>query len=267
MRKVVVCRMGRVEYAPAWELQKRIQARLIEAKRKEPREEVPHVLLLVEHPPVFTLGKNGNAANLLLSEEALAARGATFYRIDRGGDITFHGPGQIVAYPILDLDQFFTDIHRYLRELEEAVILTCAAYGLDAGRVAGRTGVWIGPDGRGPERKICAMGIRSSRWVTMHGLAFNVNTDLSFFSFINPCGITDRGVTSLARELGREVDVEEVQEELVRHFASRFDAEIELLENRRVFDFLEHYLNEDVTRFLASHDSDSSIIPSLNRFS
>lgn len=251
MRMVVVCRLGRIEYAPAWELQKRIQARLIEAKRKEPREEVPHVLLLVEHPPVFTLGKSGNDSNLLLSEDALAARGATFHRIDRGGDITFHGPGQIVGYPILDLDHFFTDIHRYLRELEEAVILTCSSYGLEAGRIPGRTGVWIGPDDRGPERKICAMGIRSSRWVTMHGLALNVNTDLSYFSYINPCGITDRGVTSLAREVGREIDVDDVQAEFIRHFTSRFDTDIQMLEKRQVFDFLEHYLSEDLTGVLS----------------
>ncbi len=176
------------------------------AKRQEPPQRIPHVFLLVEHPPVYTLGKNGRLDHLLLSEEALRARGAEFFHIDRGGDITFHGPGQLVGYPILDLDRFFTDIHRYLRELEETIIRTCADYGLQAGRVAGRTGVWIGPDARGPERKICAMGIRCSRWVTMHGFAFNLNTDLRFFSYIVPCGIADRGVTSLAAELDRPVD-------------------------------------------------------------
>lgn len=242
---IAACNLGRVAYAPAWELQRKIQARLIEAKKQNPQHDIPHVLLLVEHPPVYTLGKNGDEKNLLLSEEALAARGATFYRIDRGGDITYHGPGQLVGYPILDLDQFFTDIHRYLRELEETIILTCAEYGLKAGRFKGRTGVWIGPDDRGFERKICAMGIRSSRWVTMHGFAFNLNTNLDYFHYINPCGITDRGVTSLARELEKTVDEEEVREYLVQHFAARFGADIQLLDQQSSRKFLEEYLAAD----------------------
>ena len=166
-----------------------------------------HALLLVEHDPVFTLGASGDAAHVLASAEALAARGASLVRTDRGGDVTFHGPGQIVAYPILDLNRLTSpageplrDLHRYLRALEEAVVETCASVGVAAGRVAGRTGVWVGPDARGPERKVCAMGIRCSRWVTMHGLALNVTTDLAWFGLIVPCGIADRGVTSLARE-------------------------------------------------------------------
>ncbi len=245
--RVVVCHLGRLAYAPAWDLQRRLQARLIAAKRAEPPEALPHVMLLVEHPPVYTLGKNGDAAHLLLSEEALAARGATFFHIDRGGDITFHGPGQLVGYPILDLDRFFTDIHRYLRELEEAVIRTCADYGLTAGRIAGRTGVWIGPDAKGPERKICAMGIRSSRWVTMHGFAFNLNTDLGFFSHIIPCGIADRGVTSLAAERGEPVDEAEVRRRVVAHFAERFDARTTVLEAEDARIFLSDFLEAKIT--------------------
>jgi lipoyl(octanoyl) transferase len=211
-----------VEYGEAWELQRRLQRGLIAGRaHTEPPE---HVLLFVEHPPVFTLGPSGDTANVLLAEPALRARGASFYRTDRGGDVTFHGPGQIVAYPIIDLERVRygdgsrgTDMHRYLRALEEAVINTCAEYAVDAGRVAGRTGVWVGPDDRGPERKICAMGIRCSRWVTMHGLAFNVHTDTSWFDMIVPCGIADRGVTTLAAETGGEVDITEVRGRLAGH--------------------------------------------------
>ena len=231
MNPVTVCHLGRMPYEPAWVLQQRLQARLIAAKRAEPPEPLPHLLLTVEHPPVYTLGKSGDAAHLLLSEEALAARGATYVPVDRGGDITFHGPGQLVVYPILDLNcltypdgRSGTDIHRYLRELEEAVILTCADYDLQAGRVDGRTGVWIGPDARGTERKICAMGIRCSRWVTMHGLAFNLNTALDWFNLMVPCGIADRGVTSLAAELDRPVNEGKATTRFLTHFAERFGA-------------------------------------------
>ncbi|NNF58940.1 MAG: lipoyl(octanoyl) transferase LipB [Rhodothermaceae bacterium] len=241
-KHIIACHLGPMDYAPAWALQRRIQARLIAAKRSDPATTLPHVLLMVEHPPVYTLGKSGDASNLLLSEEALAAHGATFHRIDRGGDITFHGPGQFVGYPILDLDRFFTDIHRYLRELEEAVARTCADYGLDARRVEKRTGVWIGPDVRGLERKICAMGIRCSRWVTMHGFAFNLNTDLRFFDYIVPCGITDRGVTSLAAEVGHPIDEAEARGRFLAHFAARFGAEVELREGPSAHDFLAEML-------------------------
>ncbi len=246
MESIIVCHLGRMAYEPAWALQRRLQARLVRAKRQDPPEPIPHVLLLVEHPPVYTLGKSGDARHLLLSEAELAARGASFHRIDRGGDITFHGPGQLVGYPILDLDRFFTDIHRYLRELEEVVIRTCADEGLAAGRVEGRTGVWIGPDERGPERKICAMGIRCSRWVTMHGFAFNLNTDLRFFEAIVPCGIADRGVTSLAAELGRPVDEAAVRARLLAHLAERFEATLTLRAGAEARACLAAYLDEPV---------------------
>lgn len=225
---VRIHRLGRTPYRKAWTLQRSLQKRLITAKRSGATG-APHVLLLTEHPPVFTLGKSGDAANLLVSNETLAAQGATFVKTDRGGDITFHGPGQLVAYPIFDLDRLHTpegeplrDLHRYMRELEEAVLRTCADYGLEAQRVDGRTGVWIGPDRHGPERKICAMGVRCSRWVTMHGLAFNLTTDLSWFDYIVPCGITDRGVTSLEQETRAPVAPCEVTTRLVGHLAQRF---------------------------------------------
>ena len=241
-RRVVACYLGRASYEPTWELQQRIQQRLVAAKRSPDAEVTPpHVLLLVEHPPVYTLGKSGDDAHLLLSKEALAARGATFHHIDRGGDVTYHGPGQLVGYPLLDLDRFFTDLGRYLRTLEEIIIRSCAEYGLEGRRVDGRTGVWIGPDAEGLERKICAMGIRCSRWVTMHGFAFNLNTDLDFFSHIVPCGIDDRGVTSVAAELNRPVDEDTARRHVLHHFADHLEAPL---------DYLEH---EDATAFLADY--------------
>ena len=239
---VAACWLGRAGYEPTWEMQKRLQRRMIQAKRQNPPESLPHPFLLVEHPPVYTLGKSGEPSNLLLSEEALAARGATFHPIDRGGDITYHGPGQLVGYPILDLDRFFTDLGRYLRTLEEVIIRTCAEYGLEGRRVDGRTGVWIGPDERGLERKICAMGIRCSRWVTIHGFAFNLNTDLDFFSHIVPCGIDDRGVTSLAAELGEPVDEAEVRSRLLVHFADCFEASVRRAAGSKATELLEAYL-------------------------
>lgn len=203
-----VYHLGRVPYRRAWALQGALQARLVAAKRAEPPVPLAHAVLVVEHPPVYTLGKSADASNMLASDAALAAMGAEAVPVDRGGDVTFHGPGQVVVYPILDLDRLATpegeplrDLHRYLRQLEEAAVRTCADWGVEAGRVAGRTGVWVGPDARGDERKICAMGVRCSRWVTMHGLAFNVATDLGWFDQIVPCGIDDRGVTTLAREV------------------------------------------------------------------
>jgi lipoyl(octanoyl) transferase len=236
---VLVCRLGRAPYAPAWELQRQLQQRLIAARQSVvATSEAPHVLLLVEHPPVFTLGRSGDRCHLVADEATLAARGATFVPVDRGGDITYHGPGQLVAYPILDLQRLAypdsrraTDIHRYLRELEESVIRTCAEFGLVATRVPDRTGVWIGPDAAGPERKVCAFGIRCSRWVTMHGLAFNLNTDLSYFDLIVPCGIADRGVTSLSRELGGPVDEADVTARFLTHLAERFG--LDLIETDR----------------------------------
>lgn len=235
--RIVACALGRVEYGPAWDLQARLQARLVAGKRGE-AESTPHVLLLVEHPPVITVGKSGDTTNILLDGAALEARGIALHHVDRGGDVTYHGPGQLVAYPILDLGRFFTDIHRYLRELEEAVIGVCRDFGLEAGRIEGRTGVWIGTDDRGPERKVCAMGIRCSRWVTMHGLALNVATDLSHFDVIVPCGIADRGVTSLSNEVTAPVTLEETTDRLVHHLGARFGAAVDRLDGPDAWAFL-----------------------------
>ncbi|WP_412069993.1 lipoyl(octanoyl) transferase LipB [Rubrivirga sp. IMCC43871] len=203
-----VYHLGRVPYREAWALQGALQAQLVAAKRADPPVPLAHTVLVVEHPPVYTLGKSADASHVLASDAELAAMGAAAVPVDRGGDVTFHGPGQVVVYPILDLDRLATpegeplrDLHRYLRQLEEAAIRTCADWGVVARRVAGRTGVWVGPDARGDERKVCAMGVRCSRWVTMHGLAFNVATDLGWFDQIVPCGIDDRGVTTLVREV------------------------------------------------------------------
>lgn len=185
-----------------------------------------HYLLFVEHTPVYTLGKSGNIDNVLLSEENLKARGIDFFRTNRGGDITFHGPQQIVGYPILDLERFYTDIGKYLRNIEEVIILTLKEYGVEAGRSIGETGVWIDADIKGRERKICAIGVRSSRWITMHGFALNVNTDLDYFNFIIPCGIQNKQVTSLQKELGRLVDFDEVKKKVKSNFEKVFDAEL-----------------------------------------
>ena len=237
--ELVVCHLGRTGYESAWALQEQIQERLIAAKRAEPPEPVPHVLLLLEHPPVYTLGKSGDAEHLLVSEERLKELGAEFHRIGRGGDVTFHGPGQLVGYPLLDLDRFFTDLGRYLRTLEELIIRTCAAFDVTGTRVDGRTGVWVGPDDRGLERKICAMGVRCSRWVTMHGFALNVTTDLAYFDHIVPCGIDDRGVTSLAEEAEGAVTVDDVRGPVVEHVAALFDAETTELDGREARAFLD----------------------------
>ena len=222
-----VYRLGRVPYREAWALQGALQRRLVGAKRAEPPVALPHAVLVVEHPPVVTVGKSGDRANVVATDAELAARGVEVVAVDRGGDVTLHAPGQVVAYPILDLDRLSTpegeplhDLHRYLRELEEAVVRTCAEWGVAAGRVPGRTGVWVGPDARGPERKVCAMGVRCSRWVTMHGLAFNVTTDLGLFDLIVPCGIGDRGVTSLQVESDRPVGPA-VADRLLAHLADR----------------------------------------------
>lgn len=220
--------MGRMDYEPAWDLQRRIQNRLVTDKRSAEPTRPEHVMLLVEHPPVFTLGKSGDRGNLLASNAELHAEGATFVPIDRGGDITYHGPGQLVGYPILDLDRYWTDIHRYLRALEDVIIRTCSDFGLAAGRVEGRTGVWM-TDPPGDERKLCAMGIRCSRWVTMHGFALNVNTNLAHFDMIVPCGIADRGVTSLSAELGHPLDMQDVEDAVARHFGTIFTSDMRIL--------------------------------------
>lgn len=216
---------GLLDYQEAWDKQEDVFASTLAIKHDNRVNKTdtitPNYLIFTEHPHVYTLGKSGHPEYLLLDDEGLQAKQATFYKINRGGDITYHGPGQIVGYPIIDLDNFFTDIHLYLRTLEEAVIRTCADYGISAGRYDGFTGVWIDADNE-RARKICAMGVRASRWVTMHGFAFNINTDLSYFGHIIPCGIDDKDVTSLERELGRKLDIEEVKGKLKQHIAALF---------------------------------------------
>ena len=219
-----------IDYKKAWDQQEVLFKELVDTKLLE-REFAPtdktilkNTLIFCEHPHVYTLGKSGDVANLLLDEQGLKEANAVFYPINRGGDITYHGPGQLVVYPIFDLEQFFTDIHRYLRTLEEAIINTLAEYGILAGRYEGYTGVWLDAD-NDKARKICAMGVRCSRWVTMHGLAFNVNSDLNYFKNIIPCGIDDKDVTSMERELGRKVDMDEVKAKLKIHLAELFEFE------------------------------------------
>ncbi len=229
-KKIQFQDLGRKDYKETWEYQEGVFKQILDIKVKNRREDAglttPNHFLFVEHPHVYTLGKSGKIDHLLLSEKELADKEATFYKINRGGDITYHGPGQIVGYPILDLDNFFTDIHKYLRFLEEMVILTLKEYGVNATRSKGETGVWIDV-GTPFARKICAMGVRASRWVTMHGFALNVNADLGYFDHIVPCGIQDKAVTSLHVEIGKEkVDIEEVKEKLLKHFTVLFEAEI-----------------------------------------
>lgn len=230
MRQILFRDLGLIDYAAAWDLQTRLFKETIDRKianRSLPENEqllTEDHLLFCEHNHVYTLGKSGKQSHLLVNEQGLRERGVQFFPIDRGGDITYHGPGQIVGYPIFDLDHHFTDIHRYLRTLEEAIIGTLEAYGIKAGRIEGLTGVWLDWNDPAKARKICAFGIRASRWVTMHGFAFNVNTDLSYFQNIVPCGITDKGVTSMAAELGRQVDIEEVKKRLLLEIADLFDS-------------------------------------------
>ena len=229
-KKVAVQELGIKDYKDTWDFQEEIFQEIVQQKSKN-RKEQTHVpthnyFLYVEHPHVYTLGKSGDFSNLLISEKELAAKNATFYKVNRGGDITYHGPGQIVGYPILDLDNFFTDIHKYLRFLEEMVIRTLAEYGLKSERSKGETGVWLDV-GTPFARKICAMGVRASRWVTMHGFALNVNADLGYFDNMIPCGIKGKAVTSLNVELGKaEVNIAEVKEKLLKHFAELFEAEM-----------------------------------------
>ena len=222
--------LGSKDYKETWDYQEELFKEIVDIKIRNRREELdlitPNYFIYVEHPHVYTLGKSGDFSNLLLSEKQLEAKGATFYKINRGGDITYHGPGQIVGYPILDLENFFTDIHKYLRFLEEAIILTLAEYNIIGTRSDGETGVWLGV-GTPFARKICAMGVRASRWVTMHGFALNVNADLGYFDNIIPCGIKGKAVTSLNVELGVEkVDEQEVKAKIFKHFCSLFEAEV-----------------------------------------
>lgn len=224
--------LGRMDYQEAWDYQEAVFAETVALKIKNrnlPSDEqvaTPNSLFFVEHPHVYTLGKSGKSENLLLDEYGLEKHHASYYKINRGGDITYHGPGQLVGYPILDLDNFFTDIHKYLRLLEEAIILTLADYGVEAGRIDGLTGVWLDHEKLFNPRKICAMGVKSSRWVTMHGFAFNLNVDLSYFGHIIPCGIDGKAVTSLHLELGRPVDESEVKERVKNHIRDLFGMKI-----------------------------------------
>ncbi|MEI9946699.1 MAG: lipoyl(octanoyl) transferase LipB [Chitinophagaceae bacterium] len=258
VQQVIFQDLGVMDYKTAWEYQEQLLQenvrRKTEARSQKPEMEAfainsassvsdlqplisdltthhsplatEHHLLFVEHPPVYTLGKSGNIDHVLLSEENLKARGIDFFRTNRGGDITFHGPQQIVGYPILDLEKFYTDIGKYLRNIEEVIIQTLAEYGIKGDRSPGETGVWIDPEIKGKERKICAIGVRSSRWITMHGFALNVNTDLDYFNFIIPCGIPSKQVTSIEKELGHKVDFEEAKEKVKRNFEKVFNAEL-----------------------------------------
>lgn len=223
-----LCRdLGMMDYKACWSLQQELFDALLARKRNHvtPSDDNIGTILFVEHPPVYTLGKSGHAENLLVSREALEAAGAQFYHIDRGGDITFHGPGQLVCYPILDLEPLGIGLRDYIDSLEEAVIRTVARYGIEAGRIAGASGVWLDRESRRP-RKICAIGVRSSRYVTMHGFALNVTTDLGWFSRINPCGFTDRGVASIASECGHAVAMEKVKALVVKFLSEKLNVEI-----------------------------------------
>lgn len=227
-KKVRLQDLGLVDYKASWDYQEQLFKAIVDRKIKNRRQEetlpTSNHFLFVEHPHVYTLGKSGDMSNLLLNEQQLKTKNAVFYKINRGGDITYHGPGQVVGYPILDLDNFFTDIHKYLRLLEEVIIRTLAEYGLNATRSEGETGVWL-DTGTPLARKICAMGVRASRWVTMHGFALNVNTNLGYFDHIIPCGIKDKAVTSLHVELGAdEIPVAEVKQKIMHHFSELFEA-------------------------------------------
>lgn len=232
-RKILLSDLANKDYKETWDYQTELLQEIVDVKihnrRNNLKDTTKNYFLFVEHPHVYTLGKSGDFSNLLLTENQLKEKGATFYKINRGGDITYHGPGQIVGYPILDLENFFTDIHKYLRFLEETIILTIAEYGLKGVRSPGETGVWLDV-GTPFARKICAMGIRSSRWVTMHGFALNANVNLGYFDNIIPCGIRGKAVTSMEVELGKKVDTEEVKQKILKHFKTLFEVE-EFVEN------------------------------------
>jgi lipoyl(octanoyl) transferase len=227
MQQIIFRDLGLLEYQQAWDYQEELLRRNVKIKSGEANGvTTSHYLLFTEHPPVYTLGKSGKKEHVLLNEEGLKEKHIAFFHTNRGGDITFHGPGQVVGYPILDLEYFYTDIGKYLRNLEEVIILTMQDYGLKGERSKGETGVWIEPGIIGRERKICAIGVRCSRWITMHGFAFNVNTDLSYFNHIVPCGIPDKQVTSLARELNRNVEMDEVKNKLKLNIEKVFGAKL-----------------------------------------
>jgi len=226
--------LGRIGYQEAWDLQEALMqeglaikaARISEPGSAIAQQEIQQQLLVVEHPHVYTLGKSGAIENLLINNQLMQELGVSLYKTNRGGDITYHGPGQLVAYPVLDLEAFKTDLGWYMRSLEEVIIQTIAIYGIKGERLPGSTGVWLDTNDLSKARKICALGVKCSRWITIHGLALNVNTDLSFFGHIVPCGITDKGVTSIAKELGRPVDENEVKQEFLKQFAIIFDTAI-----------------------------------------
>ena len=228
MQQIILKDLGFKAYKETWEYQTELLDKAVKTKfdnRQKNIENPPkHHFLFVEHPHVYTLGKSGDISNLLLNETQLEEKGITFFKINRGGDITYHGPGQIVGYPILDLEYFFTDIHKYLRFLEEVMILTLAEYGIIGTRSEGETGVWLDVD-TPFARKICALGVRASRWITMHGFALNVNTNLGYFDHIIPCGIKGKSVTSMQVELGKKIDTDEVKEKIKNHFCKLFEAE------------------------------------------
>jgi lipoyl(octanoyl) transferase len=228
-KKTTFIDLGLIDYKQAWDYQTSLFEKILAAKienRALPQElqhQTENFLLFCQHSHVYTLGKSGKESNLLVKPEDLPAIGATYYHSNRGGDITYHGPGQLVGYPVIDLENFFTDIHRYMRLLEEAVIETVAQFGVKAGRIQGLTGVWVEPHREKAPRKICALGVKTSRWVTMHGFALNINTDLAYFSHIVPCGIADKAVTSLQEEVGYPVDMPEVEKILKNKIATLFD--------------------------------------------
>jgi lipoyl(octanoyl) transferase len=229
-KKVLHYHLGTIDYLQCWEFQEKLMQSIIDIKLSNREKEIPeptrNYLLTVEHPHVYTLGKSGKPNHLLVSEEFLKSINATFYKVNRGGDITYHGFGQLVVYPILDLENFFTDIHRYVRNLEEVIIRVLNDYGIKGERSSGETGVWLDTHDIKKARKICAIGVRSSRWVTMHGLAFNLNTDLKYFDYIIPCGISDKKVTSLHLELGKKVDENEVLEKVLHYFEEVFECQL-----------------------------------------
>jgi lipoyl(octanoyl) transferase len=245
-KKTQFIHLGLIDYKKAWDYQAGLFNDILAVKtgnRNQPadsQQETNNYLIFCEHPHVFTLGKSGDEANLLVGKEELASIQATYYHINRGGDITYHGPGQIVGYPVLDLENFFTDIHRYMRLMEEAVIQTLSRYGVSAGRIPGLTGVWIDAGRPSRARKICALGVKTSRWVTMHGFAFNVNTDLRYFDYIIPCGIADKAVTSMEKELGARQDMAEVERILKEKIAEQFGFEWTVAEDQRNIETATH---------------------------
>jgi lipoyl(octanoyl) transferase len=242
MQEVMYRDLGKIGYKAAWDYQETLLKENVNIKSdhlrlnhesgngvsREPAQPLSttNYLLLLEHPPVYTLGKSGHAEHILITGTEMEEKGIEFFQTNRGGDITFHGPGQLVGYPILDLEKFYTDIGRYLRNLEEVIILTLAEYGIRGDRSPGETGVWLDPDMKGKERKICAMGVRCSRWITMHGFALNVNTDLAYFENIIPCGIRNKKVTSVQQELGRNIDLQEIKDSVQRNFQKVFEVSL-----------------------------------------